>query len=210
MKNLIVLAVMVVASLAAVAQNEHDNFYYTNGSEIIFSAADINIDGDYVSPVVRFTAFFHMENYINYDFGNAFGLMGGVAMRNVGFIYDQTDEIRKKHRVYTLGIPVGFKLGKLDEYFFYGGYEIEFPFNYKEKTFEGNQKEKFNEWFSPKTPTFYNTAFLGIQLPKGMSLKLKYYFTNFFDQSYTAGGVSPYENFNTNLFYISFGTKLVR
>jgi hypothetical protein len=208
MKTLVAILAATIIGSGAMAQN--DNFYYSTGGEIILSAADISIDGNDITPVVRFTAFLHMEHYLNYDIANTLGIFSGLGMRNVGFIYDQTQEIRKKHRVYTLGIPIGMKLGKLDEYFFYGGYEIEFPFNYKEKTFQNNNKEKFNEWFSPRTPTYYNTAFLGIHFSERFSVKFKYYFDNFFDQDFTQNGTRPYEDFNANMFYISLGTKLVR
>jgi hypothetical protein len=57
-----------------------------------------------------------------------------------------------KRRTYTLGIPIGIKIGNMADkkpYLFLGG-GADVPFNYKEKTFViRNQKTKMNEWLQP-------------------------------------------------------------
>jgi len=70
-----------------------------------------------------------------YDINNNFGLLFGAAIRNVGFIYNVQDGTgtKKKFRNYDFGIPVGVKVGNMRKTFFFAGYEIEFPLNYKEK-----------------------------------------------------------------------------
>ncbi len=79
---------------------------------------------------------------INYDPVRLFGLFSGIGVRNVGYIYDDYtdpdtgDKEKKKFRNYNIGIPLGIKIGNLERLFVYGGYEIEFPLAYKEKTFQ--------------------------------------------------------------------------
>ena len=118
---------------------------------------------------------------------------------------------KKKFRNYNLAIPVGVKLGNLNKVFFYGGYEIEFPFNYKEKTYIDEQKTKFNVWFSKRVPSYYNTVFVGVQFPYGLSLKFKYYLSEFFNQGYTeSDGTQPYKGLKANVFYFSITSSLFR
>jgi len=98
----------------------------------------------------------------------------------------------------------------------FAGYEIEFPTNYKEKTFNNERKDdKFNIWFTTRVPAFYNTVFVGMQFKYGISLKLKYYLTNFFNQSYSEvnqDGVTeyPYQNMDARIFYFSLNFNLFR
>jgi hypothetical protein len=88
---------------------------------------------------------------INFDFNNTFGLFPG------------------------LGIPVGFKIGKLDNFLFFGGYEMEFPYVYKEKLFQKEVKEdKFTVWFSDRVEPFQQSVMAGIQFPYGLTIKFKY------------------------------------
>ena len=98
--------------------------------------------------------------------------------------------------------------------YIYGGYEIEFPFNYKEKTFVNEEKEKFSTWFSERT-SIQQSFLVGIQLPQGANLKFKYYFTNFYKTSYSeldedGATVKPYENFNANVYWISLNIVLFK
>ncbi|MDZ7648113.1 MAG: hypothetical protein U5K54_13550 [Cytophagales bacterium] len=136
-----------------------------------------------------------------------FGVFTGLAVRNVGFIYDVPDQpgVRMKHRTYNLGVPIGFKIGNLDKAFLFGGYEFEIPIVYKEKTFVNEDKQdKTTIWFSNRVNTWNNTVFLGVQLPAGLSVKFKYYLTNFFNKDYesTSNGVTtkPYANSDYNVF----------
>jgi hypothetical protein len=96
--------------------------------------------------------------------------------------------------------------------FFFAGYEIEFPFNYKEKTFENEVKtDKFNVWFSKRVPAYYHTVFAGVQFPYGISLKFKYYLSEFFNQDFREfDGSQPYKGLKTNVFYFSIRTSLFK
>lgn len=216
MKSLFLVLTFFSLTIAVAQNNADKKVYTTSNGEWIFSFGDIEVNGESESPVVRFTPFFNQQFAVHYDPTNFLGVFAGASIRNVGFIYDESETIRKKFRTYNFGIPVGLKVGVMDKGFLYGGYEIEFPFNYKEKTFEDNSKEKFNEWFSDRVPTYYNTFFVGVQLPKGLNLKFKYYLTEFFNSDFTetvtVNGIDqqvmPYANLNVNNFYVSLSFQL--
>jgi hypothetical protein len=207
---------------SVVAQAQVGELYSTSGGEMIFSFASIDNAGDDGGGIMRWSPVFNLQYMGNYDFSKNAGLFFGLSVRNVGFIYDnytppgEESTVKKKFRNYDVGIPVGLKLGDLDKVFVYGGYEIEFPFNYKEKTFENEVKtDKFNVWFSDRVPAFYNTFFVGIEFPYGANLKFKYYLTNFHNKDFTetlSDGTTqkPYENLNSNVFYISLCFNLFK
>lgn len=203
----IIIAVLLMGVFELNAQTK--KAYTTSGGEMIFSFATIDYNGGESGNIMRWSPFFNLQSLVNYDPSNNFGVFSGLSIRNVGFIYDNPNSgERKKYRNYTAGIPVGFKLGKLDKSFIYGGYEIEFPLNYKEKTFINEEKtDKFNVWFSKRVPTIYHTLFVGVQLPYGANLKFKYYLTSFFNKDYTEinlGNTSqPYKTVDVNIFYFS-------
>jgi hypothetical protein len=197
--------------------------YISAEGEMIFSFANIESpEGVNIDQNMRWSPVFNLAWHYNYDVSKNFGLNIGLGVRNVGFIAkgnyfanDENDIDRVKFRTYNAGVPVGFKLGDLDQekpFFLFAGYEFEVPLHYKEKQFDGNNKdEKITSWFSNKTPDYVQSVFAGIQFPQGMSLKFKYYLTEFFDPDYTEtieaeGGDStfkPFEDFNANVFYIS-------
>src|SRR6187549_3096080 len=109
--------------------------YYSVGGEMIFSFADMQDQGQEASSLMRWAPVFNFQGYINKDLSQHLGLFSGMAIRNVGYIYDDyhdpvTDIVnKKKFRTYNFAIPVGLKVGNLSKMFFYGGYEIEFPFH---------------------------------------------------------------------------------
>ena len=193
-----------------------DNFYTTTGLEMIFSWADIQQDGVSQPSILRWAPVFNIQTFFNYDLSNKFGLFSGVGVRNVGFIYDESPSVRKKYRTYNLAIPVGIKIGKLDKAFIYAGYELEIPFNYKEKTFVNEQKSKYSVWFSDRVPNIYNSVLLGVQLPKGLNLKFKYYITEFFNSSFkevdqdTGDITEPYADLHVNVFFVSLSINLLK
>ncbi|MCF8365708.1 MAG: hypothetical protein K9H16_08000 [Bacteroidales bacterium] len=217
------IAVALLLSMSLQAQNSQSgDFYFTSGGEMIFSFAAIDNAGSDNGNILRWSPVFNFQNLANFDVSNNFGFFSGINIRNVGFIYDDyTDPetgntVKKKFRNYTAGIPVGLKIGNLDKLFLFGGYEIEFPFNYKEKTFENEVKtDKFNVWFSKRVPAIYHTFLVGIQFPHGANLKFKYYLTNFHNKDFTktlSNGttVKPYEFLNANVFYISLAFDLFK
>ncbi len=193
---------------------QDNKVYSTSMLEIQLSWANVTMNGEELGGPVRFSPFFNLSDYINVDLSDKTGLFSGLAIRNVGFIYDVDENTRIKARTYNLGIPFGVKIGQLDKAFIYAGYEIEFPINYKEKTFINEQKTKFNKWFSERT-VIQHALMVGIQLPYGSNLKFKYYLSNFYKKSYSesdgnGGTVKPYENMDVNVMYISLNIYLLR
>ncbi len=217
---LLFITVMLMANTATAQSNS--GFYTTSGGEMIFSFATIDDNGSETGNIIRWSPVFNFQNLVNYDVNRSIGFFSGINIRNVGFIYDNYQypeaetTVKKKFRNYTVGVPFGIKLGRMDKLFLYGGYEIEFPFNYKEKTFENEKKtDKFNVWFSNRVPSFYHTFLVGIQFPHGGNLKFKYYLTNFHNQDFTettpdGSQVKPYEFLNANVFYISLNFALFK
>lgn len=180
--------------------------YVTGGPEVIFSLAEIDNSGISGGNVMRFAPFFNLQVNGNFDVGKHFGIIFGGAIRNVGLIYNLPDtNIKKKYRNYRFGIPVGIKLGRMNKFLFYGGYEIEFPFQYKEKTFVNNAKQdtKIVDWFTSRTPSYYHSVFVGVQFPYGFSLKFKYYFSEFFNQNFSDANGKPYQGLKANVWYFS-------
>ena len=117
-----------------------------------------------------------------------------------------------KYRTYNLGVPIGLKIGKLDFMFIFAGYEVEFPFNYKEKKYENDKKEKFVAWFTDRVEPVQHTLLAGIQFPYGLDVKFKYYLTNFHNRDYSEivdnEESRPYEYLKTNIYYFSISWNL--
>ena len=221
MKKIITLAAFcILFTVSSFGQNKS---YLTSGMEIIFSEATINdTQNPDASSTLRFAPIISGQSMLNIDMSEKFGLFTGLAYRNVGYIYDSyttrdpqaeiTTPIKKKFRTYNIGIPVGIKLGNLNNLFFYGGYEIEFPFVYKEKTFNtADEKEQTDVyWFSNRSENIQQSWLVGVQLPYGMNIKFKYYFTEFHNQNFEANGVKPYAGLNSKIWYISLTANLFK
>jgi hypothetical protein len=188
--------------------------YFSSGGEMIFSFATIDDNGNSDGSILRWSPVFNWQGMYNYDLNDNIGLFTGLAIRNVGYIYNnymdkEGHSVKKKFRTYNLGIPVGFKIGNLKKAFLYAGYDIEFPFHYKEKTFKDENKTKTSVWFSDRVEQFQHGFMVGIQLPYGANIKFKYYLSEFHNQSYTeSDGYKPYENLSSNIFYISLNYNL--
>lgn len=194
--------------------------YASGGPEIIFSVAEIEDQFKNGNNILRFAPWYNIQINGNVDIGRHFGFLFGGAIRNVGLIYEYPDTepesnatIKKKYRNYNFGLPVGIKLGLMNSWLFYGGYEIDFPFSYKEKTFinDVKQESKITTWFSSRVPSYYHSVFVGIQFPYGFSLKFKYYLSEFFNQNYTAAdGSQPYLGLKSNIWYFSLNFGIFR
>jgi len=216
-KTILLTTILFIVALNQGMTQSNTNRYFTSGTEFIFSWASIEHNDVEGGNVMRFSGWLNLYGTFHFDFSKSFGLMTGVSLRNVGFIYNEQEAgLKKKYRTYNVGIPIGFKLGSMGRSHLYAGYEIEFPTNYKEKTFVNEKKEdKFNVWFSKRTPAFYNTLFVGVQFKYGLSLKFKYYLDNFFNQSYSEvnqDGITeyPYQNTDVRIFYFSLVINLFR
>ncbi len=190
-------------------------WYLSNAFDgAIFSSAVFEKPGRarVLLPTVRFSLINIGYNF-NYDFDEHFGVFTGLGIKNLGFIEKEGDSTIKR-RVYTIGAPLGFKLGNLQKrhYGFIGG-GIDIPFNYREKGFtKRSDKAKFNEWFSDRTPEFMPYLFAGVSYAHGSTLKLQYYPGNFFNpefQEENNGVIShPYRGYSAHLICITLGLDL--
>lgn len=174
----------------------------------ILGTAFLNINGSSKLSTLRYSAFFHTGAQLHKDFSKRLGLFTGIGIKNIGFIQKENDSTIIR-RVYTIGVPFGIKIGQMKKNFIMLGGGIDIPFNYKEKGFvkRGN-KDKFNEWFSNRTPAFMPYGFLGARSNKGFQLKLQYYPTNFFNQDYKVENVAIYQNYEAQLFMLTFGADI--
>ncbi len=185
--------------------------YVVSGAEMIFSFANIKDQGIHESSTIRWAPVLNLESLLNRDINQYFGLYSGIAIRNVGYIYDNYKDpenqevLKKKFRSYNIGVPVGIKIGNLDNLFFYGGYEVELPILYKEKTFKENDKyPTLSGWFSDREKLFQHGLMAGIQLSNGLNFKFKYYLSEFHNQNFTeSNGVMPYAGLNSHIYYFS-------
>lgn len=217
MKQIITLFSFCI--LFAVSGFSQSKSYVTSGFEIIFSEATINDPNNPdATSTLRFEPIINPQSMLNVDMSKSLGLFTGLAVRNVGYIYDDyhpvdgSEPIKKKFRTFNVGIPVGIKIGDMKGLFFYGGYEIEFPFVYKEKTFNtaGEKVNTESYWFSNRTENIQQSWLVGIQLPYGMNVKFKYYFTEFHNQDFEANGVKPYAGLKSNIWYVSVTANLFK
>ncbi len=178
----------------------------------IFSTALINDNGVSSLGTLRFTAFFNFGANLNYDFSKSLGIYTGLNVKNIGFIEKfEATGVTEKHRVYTIGVPLGLKIGNLSkkQYFMIGG-GVDFPFNYKNKRYVAKKdKVKYNEWFGDRVNPIMPYVFVGARFKPGISIKAQYYPTNFFNQDYQyfngANFVNIYENKEVNLLLFTLG-----
>lgn len=208
-----ILFILVFFSAGTYAQDKKVKIYNSVASEMIFSFAQIENQGYDQGSIMRWAPVINLQSMANFDFGEHFGLFTGLAGRNVGFIYDNPlDGNRYKFRTYNIGVPVGFKVGKMSHFLFFGGYEIEFPTAYKEKLFIDEVKEdKFVVWFSKRVEPVQHSLLAGIQFPYGPVIKFKYYLSNFHNRDFevTEGETVSYPyDFKSNIFYLSLAWNL--
>jgi len=217
MKSILTLFVFSMV-VTATTFGQSSKAYYSVGGEMIFSFADMEDQGREANSLMRWAPVFNLQSFVNSDLSQHFGIFSGLAIRNVGYIYDDYQDPltqvvnKKKFRTYNLAIPVGIKFGNLSKMYFYGGYEIEFPFHYKEKTFDdGDKIDKITGWFSNRTENLQHGILAGIQFPEGINLKFKYYFSEFHNQGFTdSAGVKPYEGLKSNVFYFALSYAMFR
>jgi len=238
-KVLLLVFVGFFVSVSAQKTFEVDKFYTSVGGEYVFSFVNTNTDIE--STNLRFSPWFHVQMHWHYDFSQHMGAYVGLGSRNLGYTttptsnniylegftvynektkefeldehYDKSDEITTvKRRAYTVGIPIGIKIGNMarDRFVFFGG-EIEFPFHYKNKAWVNNKKkEREGWWFSEQTNPYLLSTFVGLQFPGGVNLKFKWYFTNFMNENYKIPktDIKPYEDVKSQIFYFSVGMNL--
>ena len=214
-KNLLLMLLSIHLFYSGISQKKS---YFTTGGEMIFSFANIESVNSHQN-LMRWSPVFNIQTMLNYDMSDRLGLFTGLAIRNVGYIIDDyktnlvpATTVKKKFRSYNLALPVGIKIGNLAKTFLYAGYEIELPISYKEKTFDGGDKiDKITGWFSDRQELFQHGFLVGIQFPRTVSLKFKYYVSEFHNQQFVDGsGNRPYAGLKSNIFYFSLSSFLFR
>ncbi len=234
------LTAAIFCTVTTEAQNSNDNFlfthdvgkkkqvYFGNNYEgaLISTAIQNNSLGNPSLGTPRFTYFFHLGFNMHVDLSNTIGLYTGLGIKNIGFI-EKTNSVNAltgvvrdstiKRRVYTVGLPIGIKIGNMKRRnFAVVGGGIDLPFNYREKGFvKRGDKDKFNEWFSDRTARFMPYVFAGISVDPGIVFKVQYYPTNFMNPDYTTQNSNlvilpvaltrPYANYDVNLLLFSIG-----
>jgi hypothetical protein len=184
--------------------------YTITAGELLFQSGSIEKNGEDINTNMRFTLFFHFGGYLHYDLNETIGFFTGLGIRNVGFITQEND-IKTKYRSYMLGAPLAIKLGSFKQnFYFYGGGEYEWMFHFKQKTFVNDEKIKYNDWFSNRTPALIPSVFVGVQLPYGLNVKFKYYLKDFLNNDYQGSGdYSDYTSFDkTQLWYFSVSYQI--
>lgn len=214
------LAVFSFLTLFAASGYSQSNGYWSSGGEMLFSFADINDQGIDEGSTLRWAPVFNIQGRYNYDLNKNIGLFTGIGVRNVGYIYNNYQErtndgsegnwYKKKFRTYNIGLPLAIKLGNMDGLLFYGGYEIEVPFVYKEKTFDqGDKIDKITGWFSDRSQMFMHGFIAGVEFPYGFNVKFKYYMSEFHNQNFTQNdGIKPYSGLESHIMYFSVGYNL--
>ncbi|MCD4732147.1 MAG: hypothetical protein K8R74_16190 [Bacteroidales bacterium] len=220
-KLLITLFVGLLLTSIGYSQTKSESkLYSTTGWEMIFSFADIDYKGEQGNNVMRWAPVINIQSALNYDVAKSFGLFTGIALRNVGYIMDnyvdrEEHQVKKKFRTYNVGLPLGIKVGNLKKFFVYAGYDVEFAFLYKEKTFKDGNKDKLSRWFWDEKVNrwdqFQHGLIVGMQFPYGFNLKFKYYFSEFHNQGYSQqDGYKPYAGLQSNVFYFSLNFSMFK
>ncbi|MBL7771402.1 MAG: hypothetical protein JNM95_00920 [Chitinophagaceae bacterium] len=201
MKNLLLLACFVLSSTLVKAdfkssfRAKHDryrdpNFYTTSGIEAaLFQFGDISganftdKNGKTIAQkmIPRFSYFFNVGADYNYKLDKNFSVFTGINVKNIGLIA-KYDTLKFKHRVYTVGFPLGFRIHSADrKTWFKAGFDASWAVHYKKKTFVDNKKtEKYSAWFSDCTSTFFPSVFAGLSVG-GVSVNTNVYLNNFFN-----------------------------
>jgi len=219
MKKLFTIFILSIIAFTGFGQSKS---YWSSGGEMLFSFANIKDNGVSESSSLRWAPVINLQGTYNHDLNPNVGIFTGLFCRNVGYIYDNyTDRTvnegeftgtphKMKFRSYNVGLPVGIKIGNLENLFFYGGYEIEIPVRYKEKTFDGSDKTNTTTgWFSDRQELFQHGFMAGVQFPYGFNLKFKYYLSEFHNQDYVNNaGIKPYSGLESHVMYFSLGYNL--
>ena len=202
--------------LFALQPARSQEFYPISSWENLFQWADIEgtpQNNQNITERLRYTLVLNIGQYWHVDFTNFLGIYSGLAIRNVGFIYDTDIPTKTIRRSYNLGVPLALKLGAFNKNFYiFGGGEYELLFHYKGKRWNSNNRDgaktKQTEWFSPKTKRFVPSVFAGIQMPGGFNIKYKFYLEHFLNSDFTGTdfntpGVSFADNTAIDMHYIS-------
>lgn len=191
--NILAFLLLAIISLETFAQSDSlprnkwqaRKWREMEASEIIFSGGELTTSSLAVQPrnIVRFTLFFHFQSQWHYDFNKNIGFYTGLGLRNIGFTHEWdfvTNDLKMKHRSYSLGLPLALKFGNLEKGI-YGavGVEGEMMFAYKRKAFYNGEKLKKREWFSDHVNVWNPSAFAEVRFKQGFYIRGKVYLREF-------------------------------
>ncbi|MFM2190332.1 MAG: hypothetical protein RL491_718 [Bacteroidota bacterium] len=193
--------------------------YWRSATEFIFSFSDVqgrtaNDSIQDLTAALRFSGFFNFQYQYHYDFSRTVGFMAGFGVRNVGFINSIGDSIKLKQRVYSFGVPLALKVGRLpDDFTLSAGVEPELFFHYKQKAFYDDEKYRKMGWFSDRVNLINPSVFLEVRFKSNSFIRCKYYLSDVLvdgKQSVTLGEKSVYYNPSTSkMFYVSIGVSVL-
>ena len=186
-------------------------FYMGNGYDFLMLSSAIYDNGiDNKITIPRFTGVVNLGVNFHFDPNKRIGFFTGIGLKNLGFIEKNPfpGAVTNKYRVYTIGVPIGLKIGDLrNRNFLFGGGGVDFPFHYKVKTFSKIWgKSKDSEWFNEYTPRVMPYVFLGVSIDPGFIIKAQYYPNSFFNQDYetwvngTGPLYKPFDGWKANIF----------
>ena len=180
---------------------EENKKWSTSGSAdaSMFQMAILELGNEQSFSTLRYSLFFNTGFHLNYHASKNVRIFSGLNIKNLGLI-QRDDTSINKYRAYTIGAPLGLKIGDKKEFFLIGG-GVDFPFNYKEKHWnkgDKKNKDKGNEWFSNKVNPVLTYGFLGYRFQNSLTAKIYYYPTNFWSDSYQPGNRS-------NIFMLTLG-----
>lgn len=212
MKKLLLLAAFAVVSFNAISQEtgtatKTKEMYTVSTTETILSWGNVESAGLDIKNIGRFSPVFNFGQQLHIDFNEKSGFYTGFNVRNVGIITELNDSVRVKQRVYTIGIPVAYKVGDMDGNLFAAGFEAEFAINYKQKVFVNDEKSKSNIWFSDRTNIFLPSVFAEVKSKYGNYIRFKYYLTDFLqegNQKVNVAGVD-FNPTKSTMMYVSVG-----
>ena len=241
MKVKLLASLFVFFFLNQLSLNAQKTYTITSG-EIIFSWANLELTDAFqnaypsariIDTPTRFTFFLHLSQYLHLNFTDNVGFISGLSLRNVGFISDEilpavpnptseTDYQGYKivRRLYNVGVPLALKLGSFkNNVYLFGGGEIEWGVHMKEKWWNDNQrsgtKTKNTKWFPTNTQVVNPSLFVGVQFPRGLNLKFKYYTNDFINREFAGNGLaSDVSNLTrykrSQTMYVSISWQLLR
>ena len=111
-KSLIIIALIAPVLFTAPANSQ--DVYSVSSWESLFQWAEVpgtpQAGATAINEQLRYTIVLNVGHYFHVDFNNSIGLYSGLALRNVGFIYDTDVPTKTIRRSYNLGVPLALKI----------------------------------------------------------------------------------------------------
>ena len=88
------LAIFSFCSLVTVSGFSQSKGYWSSGGEMLFSFADINDQGVDESSTLRWAPVVNLQGRYNYDLNENIGIFTGLGLHNVGYIYENYQDVK--------------------------------------------------------------------------------------------------------------------